>query len=153
MPIIKTNVYIHAPINCCFDLARNVEAHTKTTLGTKEKAIGGVTSGLLNEGDIVTWEATHFWIRHKLTAKIIHMEYPYKFTDTMVRGIFKSFTHTHEFVEVNQNETIMIDIFEYRSPFGIVGNIADYLFLEKYMRKFLENRGKELKKLAENIQM
>ncbi|CAG9621183.1 hypothetical protein BACCIP111883_01955 [Sutcliffiella rhizosphaerae] len=76
------------------------------------------------------------------------MEKPYKFTDVMVKGAFHSFSHTHEFIE-SGNGTKMIDTFIYKSPFGVLGNIADKLFLEKYMRNFIIDRAKELKRIAE----
>ncbi len=38
MPIIKHEIYIEAPINVCFDLARNVEVHTETTAKTQERS-------------------------------------------------------------------------------------------------------------------
>lgn len=50
MPVIKYTTYIEAPIARCFDLARDVDVHTKTTSTTKEKAVSGVTKGLLNKG-------------------------------------------------------------------------------------------------------
>jgi ligand-binding SRPBCC domain-containing protein len=150
MPIIKHKQFIQAPAEVCFDLARNVNIHTKTTAKTKEKAVGGVMKGLLEEGDTVTWEATHFGIKQRLTAKVTHMEKPIKFVDIMVKGAFSSFTHTHQFVEVKDG-TLMIDTFEYKSPFGVIGLINDKLFLEKYMTVFITSRAKELKKIAENI--
>jgi ligand-binding SRPBCC domain-containing protein len=150
MPIIKHKQFIKAPAEVCFDLARNVNIHTKTTAKTKEKAVGGVMKGLLEEGDTVTWEATHFGIKQRLTAKVTHMEKPIKFVDIMVKGAFSSFTHTHQFVEVKDG-TLMIDTFEYKSPFGVIGLINDKLFLEKYMTVFITSRAKELKKIAENI--
>ena len=45
----------------------------------------------------------------------------------------------------------MIDTFEYKSPFGPIGMIADKLFLEKYMTDFIISRAKELKRIAENV--
>lgn len=74
MPVIYHEIHIKAPINVCFDLARNVDIHIETTSRTKERAIGGVTSGLLEKGDFVTWEATHLGMRQTLTAKITKME-------------------------------------------------------------------------------
>ncbi|WP_042348987.1 SRPBCC family protein [Bacillus massiliigorillae] len=148
MPIIKHDIYIDAAIHVCFDLARNVEIHAETTTKTKERAIDGVTVGLMENGNTVTWEATHLGVKQKLTAKIIAMEKPYMFTDVMVKGVFRSFTHIHEFIESGTG-TIMIDTFSYKSPFGILGKIADTLFLEKYMRHFIVNRAKELKRIAE----
>ncbi|MEI4770694.1 SRPBCC family protein [Psychrobacillus sp. FJAT-51614] len=148
MPVIKYKTYIKAPITICFDLARNVEIHTKTTAKTNEKAVAGVKSGLLNLGDSITWEATHFGIKQRLTAKIIEMNMPFRFVDVMVKGAFHSFTHTHEFVECDTG-TMMTDIFEYKAPLGVVGLFADKLFLEKYMRSFISARADELKKIAE----
>lgn len=149
MPIIKHKQFIQAPVVVCFDLARNIDIHIKTTAKTNEKAVDGVTQGLLEEGDTVTWEATHFGIKQRLTAKVTHMEKPAVFVDIMVKGAFSSFTHIHQFVE-EKNGTLMIDTFEYKSPFGPIGIIADKLFLEKYMTDFIISRAKELKRIAEN---
>ncbi len=149
MPIIKYKQHIKAPVNICFDLARNVDIHTKTTGKTKEKAVDGVTQGLLEDGDSVTWEATHFGIKQRLTAKITYMEKYNEFEDVMIRGAFHSFIHRHQFVEVKDG-TLMIETFEYKSPFGPIGWVADKLFLEKYMTDFIISRVRALKTLAEN---
>lgn len=43
----------------------------------------------------------------------------------------------------------MSDIFAYRSPLGFLGSLADYIFLKKYMLKFLKERNSYLKQIAE----
>lgn len=148
MPTIKLHIFINAPIEICFDLARNVDIHIVTTSKTHEKAVDGVTKGLLEEGDCVTWEAVHFKMKQRLTAKVIKMRRPYEFVDVMVKGAFHAFTHTHQFVET-ENGTLMTDLFEYKSPYGLLGILADKIFLERYMRKFIRERGISLKKIAE----
>ncbi|MGD6901195.1 SRPBCC family protein [Bacillus infantis] len=148
MPTIRHSQFIKAPIEVCFDLARNVEVHTQTTSKTQERAVEGVTSGLLEKSDMVTWEAVHFGIRQRLTAKVTVMEKPYRFVDIMVKGAFKSFVHTHEFLEEAEG-TVMIDTFQYESPFGLLGIAADKLFLERYMREFIVLRAEGLRELAE----
>lgn len=148
MPVIKHEIYIEAPIQICFDLARNIQVHMETTSKTKERAIGGVTEGLIELGESVTWEAVHLGVKQKLTAKITEMEKPYRFTDEMVKGAFHSFTHTHEFIE-NGTGTVMKDEFAYISPLGILGKLADRLFLKKYMKAFIVNRALALKEIAE----
>lgn len=50
MPTIYHKLFIEAPITLCFDLARDVDVHTRTVSRTKETAVGGVTSGLLERG-------------------------------------------------------------------------------------------------------
>lgn len=149
MPLIEYQEFVQAPVAVCFDLARNVDVHTRTTEGTREKAVGGVTTGLLQAGDVVTWEAVHFGIKQRLTAKITVMNRPYLFEDIMVKGAFHSFTHIHEFIE-KDNGTLMVDRFQYISPFGLIGVIADKLFLESYMRNFIMSRAKALKHIAES---
>jgi ligand-binding SRPBCC domain-containing protein len=148
MPVIKHEIYIEAPIQVCFDLARNVQIHMQTTAKTKERAIEGVTEGLMEKGDHVTWEAVHLGVKQKLTSKITEMETPYRFTDEMVEGAFHSFQHIHEFIESGTG-TVMKDTFTYISPLGLLGKLADRLFLEKYMKKFIVNRAMAFKKIAE----
>ncbi|GEN52535.1 SRPBCC family protein [Halobacillus faecis] len=148
MPVIIHRTFIEAPAEVCFDLARDVDVHTQTTSNTKEKAVAGVTKGWMEEGDKVTWEATHFGIRQRLTARITEMDRPHRFVDVMVKGAFHSFTHTHEFFEKAEG-TVMVDTFDYQSPLGPLGSIADRLFLEKYMRDLIETRAHELKMMAE----
>lgn len=148
MPLIEHEQFMKAPIELCFDLARNVEVHTQTTSQTKEKAVGGVTEGLLEEGDIVTWEAVHLGVKQRLTAKITQMEKPSGFVDIMVKGAFHSFEHTHQFIE-KDGGTLMIDRFQYKSPFGPLGILADKLFLESYMRRFIASRAEALKEMVE----
>lgn len=151
MPVIEHKQLIKAPIEVCFNLARDVNVHTQTTLKTKERAVGGVTEGLLEEGDSVIWEAVHFGIKQRLTARVIFMEKPQSFVDVMVKGAFKSFIHIHQFIDEEEGTT-MIDHFQYKSPFGFLGVIADKLFLEKYMRRFIASRAFELKRIAEKNQ-
>lgn len=43
----------------------------------------------------------------------------------------------------------MIDIFDYKSPLGFLGKLADMFFLKKYMTKFLSTRNTILKDYIE----
>ena len=148
MPIIKVETRIAAPCERCFDLAREVEAHEASVARTGERAVAGVTTGLLGLGDTVTWEATHFGVKQRLTARLTAFERPRRFVDVLVRGAFHSFTHTHEFIETSKG-TLMVDTFDYTSPLGPLGRLADALFLERYMRRLLVDRGLVLRRMAE----
>jgi hypothetical protein len=44
----------------------------------------------------------------------------------------------------------MKDVFDYTSPLGVLGKIADVLFLEKYMRNLLTVRNEVVKEYAED---
>ena len=149
MPTIRIATSIDAPAERCFDLARDVGAHVRSTAGTGERAVGGVTIGLLELGDEVTWEARHLGIRQRLTARISRFERPALFEDVMVRGAFASLRHVHEFLP-RDGGTTMIDTFTFTSPLGPVGAIVDRLFLAGYMRRLLVSRANELKRMAES---
>jgi ligand-binding SRPBCC domain-containing protein len=149
VPTIRLQTYIEAPVERCFDLARSIDAHMGSTSRTKERAIAGVTSGLINLGETVTWEAVHFGVKQHLTSQITRMDRPNLFVDEMVRGIFHSISHLHEFKQV-PGGTLMLDTFRYTSPLGSLGRIADRLFLERYLRSLLRERNRYLKRAAES---
>jgi ligand-binding SRPBCC domain-containing protein len=149
MPDIRVETFIEAPAALCFDLARDVDLHTYSTSATNERAVAGVTTGLLQLGDTVTWEAIHFGVRQRLTARITRLEQPHVFEDILVKGAFHSFTHVHEFRAI-EDGTVMVDDFRYKSPLGILGSVADKLFVERYMRKFISERARYLKEVAES---
>jgi ligand-binding SRPBCC domain-containing protein len=148
VPILRLETMIRAPVERCFDLARSVDVHQDSTAHTRERAVAGVTAGLMDLGDEVTWEAIHFGIRQRLSSRITELDRPHRFVDEMVRGAFARFRHVHEF-RAEQEGTRMIDVFDYTSPLGVLGKLADVLFLRSYMVRLLERRNAHIKALAE----
>jgi ligand-binding SRPBCC domain-containing protein len=149
MPVIRLNTIINASQAVVFDLARSIDLHKISTAHTNEEAVAGKTSGLIGMGESVTWKAKHFGVIQLLTSKITAFEYPNHFTDEMVSGAFKSFKHEHIFTEEN-GVTVMTDVFDYTSPYGILGRMADTLFLKRYMRNLLMERNRIVKEYAED---
>ena len=88
MPTICLVTQMRAPIGRCFDLARSVEIHLRSTEKTREKVIGRTSNGLMGPHDEVTWEATHLCIRQQLTSRITGWKPPYHFRDSMVSRRF-----------------------------------------------------------------
>ncbi len=148
MPKIELTTEIHASISICFDLSRSIDLHKISTAKTREEAIGGTTSGLINLGEYVTWQATHFGLKQKLTSKITVFESPFYFRDEQIKGIFKSICHDHKFEQVGE-KVIMIDIFEFEAPYGIIGRLLNKLVLTNYLRNFLIERNNIIKDYAE----
>ncbi len=149
MPRIELKTEIKAAIEIVFDLSRSIDLHKISTAQTNEKAIAGKTSGLIGMNESVTWRAKHFGIYQNLTSKITKYDRPKFFTDEMVKGAFREFKHEHHFAEDN-GFTIMSDIFDYKSPLGILGKIADKIFLKKYMTDLLTERNRIVKEFAES---
>lgn len=149
MTTIHLITKINAPIETVFDLARDIDVHQKSTAKSNETAISGVTSGLINGNETVTWKGKHFGFYLKHQSKITAMEIPTYFVDEMVTGHFKSFRHEHRFVS-EDDTTAMIDHLEYETPFGLIGKLFDKLVLSKYLTNFLEERNAFIKGLAEH---
>lgn len=149
MPRIEINTEINAPIDVVFDLSRSIDLHLKSTERTREKAIAGKTSGLINLDESVTWRAKHLGVTQNLTTKITVMERPDIFVDEMTKGIFKRMCHQHLFLAEN-NKTLMIDIFEFESPMGLLGKLVNRLFLKRYLERFIIKRNDRIKAVAEN---
>jgi ligand-binding SRPBCC domain-containing protein len=148
MALIELSTTIDAPVHRVFDLARSIEAHQASAEGSRERAIDGVTSGLIGPGDEVTWEARHLGVTQRLRVQVTAFERPHHFQDVMLRGAFKRMVHDHVF-ETRDEQTVMHDCFAFASPFGLVGWLVDRLFLAGYMRRFLLRRNAELKRMAE----
>ena len=149
MPVIKIVTTINAPIERCFDLSRSIDLHMVSTKHTNEIAIAGRTSGLIELNETVTWRAKHLGVWQTLSSLITEFKAPYFFVDEMVDGAFKSFRHEHHF-ETQERCTIMTDLFNYKSPFGFVGELFNTLFLTAYMRRLLEKRNAVIKEYAES---
>lgn len=148
MPTIHLETCINAPIEHCFDLSLDVDLHGHSMAQTRERPIAGVMTGQMHLGDTVTWEAVHFGIKQHLTSKITAYERPHRFTDEMVRGAFQELHHLHEFVPQPPG-TLMIDVFTFKAPLGILGRLAEALILTRYMKRLLLTRNRHLKQVAE----
>ena len=57
MATIELKTKINAPIERCFLLSLSVDLHQLSTEETNERAISGVTAGLMKLNDVVTWRA------------------------------------------------------------------------------------------------
>ncbi len=149
MPQITLHIDINAPIQTCFDLARDAAFHVETARESAERIVAGKSRGLFERGDEVTFEGRHLGVRQRLSAKIIEMDAPYSFADEMRRGIFVSLRHDHRFETLPNGQTRMTDILTWRSPWGVLGRIADKLAVAAHLRKFLKRRAERIKARAE----
>jgi len=147
--LIEIRTFIESDIEKCFDLSRNIDFHKKSMAHSKEKAIAGKTSGLIDLNEQVTWEAVHFGIKQQLTSKITEFEAPNYFVDEMTKGAFKYFRHEHRFIE-NEGKTLMVDKLYFKSPYGFIGTLANKIVLKRYLTNLLLTRNSYLKTEAES---
>ncbi|QOD02564.1 SRPBCC family protein [Pseudarthrobacter sp. BIM B-2242] len=126
-----------------FDLARSVDVHLESQQRAGERAVAGVTTGLIGQGQEVTWQARHFGVPLRMTSRITALNFPASFTDEQVRGPLKAFRHVHEF-EATAAGCIMTDRVEFTAPFGPAGRLVERLILRRYLQRLIEDRGRFL---------
>jgi hypothetical protein len=135
----------------CFDLSRSIDFHKDSMSASKEIPVSGKMSGLIELDEFVEWEATHLFVRQRLSSKIVEMVHPIYFVDEMVKGAFRSFRHKHEIREIDGETVLLIDDFRYEMPLGILGDIGYVIFLKRYMEKMIETRSIAIKTTLESV--
>lgn len=148
MPTLHLTSFIAAPQDRVFDLNRSISLHKISMEHVGEQAVAGITSGLINKDDTVTWKGKHLFKTRFFTSKIIEMKPFETFTDKMIKGDFKSFEHQHFFKSAD-NGTIVIDIITYETPYGWIGEMVNKFHLNAYLEKLIHHRNKVIKQYAE----
>ena len=149
MTSFTLNTHINNTCEIVFDLSRSIDLHLISTSKTNEKAIAGKNSGLISLNETVTWQADHLFKKRYFSLKIIQFDYPHSFTDEMIKGDLKSFSHQHIF-EKNKEGTLMKDVIYVEAPYGMLRKFVLWLFLKNYFKKLLIERNNIIKQYAES---
>jgi ligand-binding SRPBCC domain-containing protein len=148
MPNIHLTTFIAAPIERVFDLARSIDLHKKSMSDYGEQAVSGITTGLIGINETVTWKAKHLFRMRFLKMKISEMNRPFSFVDE-IEGDFKSFRHQHYFKQI-ENGIFMIDILDFETPYGSLGQLVNQFYITGYLQKLLELRNEMIRNYAES---
>ena len=146
MQTIILETQIAAPIERCFHLSLSIDLHMESC---GERAIAGVTHGLIGLGETVTWRGRHFGVDITHQSRITHYERPRYFQDAMVRGAFRSFVHDHFFEPDGRDGTCMRDELRFAAPLGPIGWAVERLALKRYLTSFLIRRNQAIRHAAE----
>lgn len=152
MPTVRVCVEIAAPIEACFDLARDLDFHQESMAATRERAVAGdglVSAGKIGLGQEVLWRARHLGVMQTLRSRIVEFEPPSRFVDEQVRGAFASLRHEHTFEALSGSRTRVVDVLTFRAPLGVLGRIAERAFLTRYLTRFLEGHLARMKERLE----
>ena len=139
---------IGASVDAVFDLSLSIDAHVGSMAESGERAVAGVTHGLIGLGEEVTWKARHFGLPFTMTSRITELERPLRFVDEQVRGPFRRFHHEHVFT-ADGERTVMVDRINFDAPLGPLGRIAERAVLSTYLPKLIQERNSYLKRIAE----
>jgi ligand-binding SRPBCC domain-containing protein len=159
IPIERVFLFFANPNN----LPRIMPPETGTTLAAlrlvppavvpaKSLAVGNRDSlaGVGSEIETSFRPFTFLPFRTHWIALITEFEWDHHFADIQKKGPFKGFQHRHEFSAETRNGvrgTSVRDVIEYDAGFGLLGHLAQNLFIAPGLRKTFEHRQKMLEKL------
>jgi len=149
MQLIELETKIAAPPERCFLLSLSIDLHIESSADTRERAIAGVTQGIIRANQTVTWRGRHFGLALEHTSLIDRYDRPRYFRDVMTSGHFRSFEHEH-FFEPTVDGTLMRDRLRFEAPFGPLGWAAERFILRAYLTRFLRERDAVIKRVAES---
>ena len=152
MQTVTIDLWIDAPIERCFDAARDLDLHITSMQHTNERAVAGKTTGLIELDEEVTWRGRHFGVTQHFTSRITAFDRPRHFRDEMQRGAFRSFVHDHFFVAEN-GSTQMTDVLMFSAPLGFLGSLAEMLFLRRYLERLLRTRAEAIRAAVEQTRV
>ncbi|MCX3061426.1 SRPBCC family protein [Streptomyces beihaiensis] len=140
MPYFEIVTVIAAPPERVFETSLDVEVHSRSMAKSSERVVGGRTRGVLSLGDTVTWQARHFGLTWRLTSRITAYDSPGYFVDEQDAGPFGRWRHAHHFEPDGAGGTVMKDVIDFASPFGLLGRVVDRTVLDRYMRRLISTR-------------
>lgn len=149
MQLIELETKIAAPLERCFLLSLNIDLHMASTAPTRERAIAGVTHGIIGPNQTVTWRGRHFGLMLEHTSLIDRYDRPHSFRDVMIKGHFHSFEHEHFFEPTADGGTLMRDRLHFAAPLGAIGAFVETFILRRYLSRFLAQRNQAIKSTAE----
>lgn len=148
METIRLMTWIDAPVERCFRLSASIDLHLASAASIGEKAVDGVTTGLIGDGEMVTWNARHFGLRLHHASRIDGWR-PYAyFREVMVEGVFQRYEHEH-FFAVMDDGTRMRDELRFSLPGGPLGRLVGTL-VRKHLIALLLRRNATIKRVAES---
>jgi len=151
METIRLTTWIDAPVERCFKLSISIDLHVASAASTGESVVDGVTTGLIGEGQTVTWQGRHFGVKLHHTSRIDGWR-PYTyFRDVMIDGVFRQFEHEHFFAAMDDG-TRMRDEVRFSAPLGALGRMATRLFVRRHLTAILVRRNAVIKQVAESAE-
>ena len=123
----------------------NLKKITPTNLGFK---MVNSSHNVLTEGMVIGYKITPVLnINTKWVTEISHVKHKEVFVDQQIYGPYKLWHHQHIFKVIDEQSVSMIDIITYALPFGIIGDIVNYLFVQNKIKKIFDYRTIALNKI------
>lgn len=149
MSVIRIETHIKSDVKLVYNLSRSPELYEISAQKLNQEVYKKSGSGLVGEGEVVTWKTKMFGNERSLSVKVKTMKACRHIEEEMSKGSFESFKHLHLFRE-RKESILMINIIEYEVSLGVLGKLADMIFIKDYISKWINVRTKLIKEYAES---
>jgi ligand-binding SRPBCC domain-containing protein len=145
---LSTEQILNVSIDAAWDYflsPENLEKITPPEMGFK---ITSEVSKKAYAGQIITYRVGIFpGIKTNWVTEITQVKHQVFFIDEQRFGPYKMWHHEHLFKALPNGKTLMEDKISYKIPFGILGHLAQRLFIKKQLKSIFEHRYITLEKL------
>jgi ligand-binding SRPBCC domain-containing protein len=121
-----------------FSSPKNLSVITPARMNFKILSVSGGEK--IHEGQIICYKVGILpLVRVGWTTRISRVQYPDSFTDEQLAGPYKVWKHRHTFREVGGGVE-MTDDLEYVVPMGVLGRLANVIFVRKELEEIFSYR-------------
>lgn len=144
----KQSQFIQANLDTVWDFfssPTNLNAITPPEMNFEILEITGAEK--MYAGQLISYKVNPFLLmRVRWATEIKHVEPKKYFTDDQKVGPFALWYHQHFFSELD-NGVLMRDEISYAIPFGILGRVANWMFVENKIKSIFNYRTKKIESL------
>lgn len=144
----KTEQFLSTDINTAwnfFSSAKNLARITPPELDFN--ILTALDEKDIYQGMLIEYTITPlFGILLNWQTQILTIKKPEMFIDKQLKGPYKIWEHTHEFIQTEKG-VLMKDSVKYLLPLGILGNIAHSLFVRRKIERIFNYRKQVLNKI------
>lgn len=132
---------IYADLSVVWDFfSRPENLNTITPKDMSFRILTDVNGVEMYEGFLIDYKVSPFPLTNfSWQTEIIEIEAKKKFIDVQRKGPFALWHHEHQF-EQKDDHVLMKDILHYRPPFGLVGRLGNWLFLDRRVESIFSYR-------------
>ncbi len=152
MPTREFRLLIHAPLEAVWEFHNSIQSLFLLTPPSTQAKLDGdpvpMAQGVVYKLKLKRWGVIPLptW-----SARIAVYDPPHRFEDEQIsgQGPFKSWRHVHRFERVEDDYTLLFDQVTYEVPFGVLGKVADSLFIRADIERMFAYRHQVTKRELE----
>ena len=149
MPVIHLTTIVHAPVERVFNLSRHRGLYVQCMQWHPQKHSASKSLGLLEEGELLSWQAKIFGKNRLFRTKLSQMQPVGFLQQVMPQSNWIHICHQQHFKPL-ANGAVMIDEFSFQPAHPAWNNLFLRLLVTPRLRRLLERKNAIMKQVAES---